>query len=676
MPVPVALDVRFDAVTPAIGTDGQPGRRPEVGRGGRRGGHGRQGAPGAGRPLDGHADGRRRRAHEWRGAHGNRDRSWGPRRWGGPDHVALVLHQHRRGDALRRHPPRHRGRGPPPRLGLGRRPGHLGGRVAPADRTGRRRRDAPGRPPRGGGQEGTDVSATRGRAAGGRHRPGRRDHGQRGVGAVDLRATRPARRTPGTASASTCTSSTTAGGLSSPSSRDGGPTEHRRRIGGRSWAGAARRDGRRAPAPLRRRLPGHQCLRPRCPRPARRARSSCRWTGRGTGDGHGRAMEAALLARRRGRRGAGARASWPLGDAGTASGPAGWWSSGSRGRPSPARSCATTSGPRPVTVLTGQVGSALAAIHAIEPASDRGTAAGRPLGRPAARSSMRWARCGPRSSSACAGWPPTGRRRAGRSRCTAITGWATSWSGRTGSAASSTGSWPTRAIPPRTSGGSARRHGASAVPARSAGSARSTTLLAAYAAAGGEAIDAGAVHWWQVYATVKWATICALQASTHLSGATRSVELAAIGRRVCESEWDLFVLLGTPPPPPRRARRGGRAGAALRPPDRGRARGGRARVPRRSGRARRGRGRASRPAWRATPWRWRTASCDVGPALAEAHATRLAGLGFPDDAALAAALRAGRARRRARIGGAGAGGVGPGSAAGGEPDLPAGGRAG
>ncbi len=32
---------------------------------------------------------------------------------------------------------------------------------------------------------------------------------------------------------------------------------------------------------------------------------------------------------------------------------------------------------------------------------------------------------------------------------------------------------------------------------------------------------------------------------------------------------------------------------------------------------------------------------DVGPALAEAHATRLAGLGFPDDAALAAALRAG-----------------------------------
>ncbi len=50
--VRVALDVRFDAVTPAIGTDGQGGRRAEVGAGGRRGGHGRKGAFRAGRPMD------------------------------------------------------------------------------------------------------------------------------------------------------------------------------------------------------------------------------------------------------------------------------------------------------------------------------------------------------------------------------------------------------------------------------------------------------------------------------------------------------------------------------------------------------------------------------------------------------------------------------------------------
>jgi aminoglycoside phosphotransferase (APT) family kinase protein len=74
-----------------------------------------------------------------------------------------------------------------------------------------------------------------------------------------------------------------------------------------------------------------------------------------------------------------------------------------------------------------------------------------------------------------------------------------------------------------------------------------TELLDAYAAAGGVAIDSKRLEWWLVYATVKWATICAMQASSHLSGASRSVELAAIGRRVCESEWDLFVLLGLAP---------------------------------------------------------------------------------------------------------------------------------
>jgi hypothetical protein len=81
--VPVALDVRFDAVTPAIGTDGQPS-------GGARSA---EAAAAAGTTGKGHLeqagrwtgaltiDGAR---HEWQGAHGNRDRSWGPRRWGGP----------------------------------------------------------------------------------------------------------------------------------------------------------------------------------------------------------------------------------------------------------------------------------------------------------------------------------------------------------------------------------------------------------------------------------------------------------------------------------------------------------------------------------------------------------------------------------------------------------------
>jgi aminoglycoside phosphotransferase (APT) family kinase protein len=74
-------------------------------------------------------------------------------------------------------------------------------------------------------------------------------------------------------------------------------------------------------------------------------------------------------------------------------------------------------------------------------------------------------------------------------------------------------------------------------------------LLDAYVAAGGEAVDPARFRWWSVYATVKWGTICAMQASAHLSGTTRSVELAAIGRRVCESEWDLFALLALAPAP-------------------------------------------------------------------------------------------------------------------------------
>jgi aminoglycoside phosphotransferase (APT) family kinase protein len=75
-------------------------------------------------------------------------------------------------------------------------------------------------------------------------------------------------------------------------------------------------------------------------------------------------------------------------------------------------------------------------------------------------------------------------------------------------------------------------------------------LLDAYVAAGGELIDPDRFRWWSVYATVKWATICAMQGSAHLRGTTPSVESAAIGRRVCESEWDLFVLLGLAPDPP------------------------------------------------------------------------------------------------------------------------------
>ena len=68
-------------------------------------------------------------------------------------------------------------------------------------------------------------------------------------------------------------------------------------------------------------------------------------------------------------------------------------------------------------------------------------------------------------------------------------------------------------------------------------------LFSAYEAAGGSSIDPAVVHWWEVLGTWKWAIMCIVQASAHLSGAARSHELAAIGRRVCENEFDLLAML-------------------------------------------------------------------------------------------------------------------------------------
>jgi aminoglycoside phosphotransferase (APT) family kinase protein len=69
-------------------------------------------------------------------------------------------------------------------------------------------------------------------------------------------------------------------------------------------------------------------------------------------------------------------------------------------------------------------------------------------------------------------------------------------------------------------------------------------LAAAYAEAAGVEVSADAIRWWEVLGTLRWGIICILQASGHLSGASRSVELAAIGRRTVENEYDVLRLLG------------------------------------------------------------------------------------------------------------------------------------
>ncbi|RRO14726.1 phosphotransferase family protein [Saccharopolyspora rhizosphaerae] len=75
-------------------------------------------------------------------------------------------------------------------------------------------------------------------------------------------------------------------------------------------------------------------------------------------------------------------------------------------------------------------------------------------------------------------------------------------------------------------------------------------LFDGYAEIAGVRPDPEVVRWWEVFGTTKWGVICRAQAEQHLSGAHPSVELAAIGRRVCEQEQDLLLALGIPEPEP------------------------------------------------------------------------------------------------------------------------------
>lgn len=68
-------------------------------------------------------------------------------------------------------------------------------------------------------------------------------------------------------------------------------------------------------------------------------------------------------------------------------------------------------------------------------------------------------------------------------------------------------------------------------------------LFEAYARTSEIEVDREAVGWWEAMGTIKWGVICIVQAFTHLSGQVRSVELAAIGRRAVENEYDLLRLM-------------------------------------------------------------------------------------------------------------------------------------
>jgi aminoglycoside phosphotransferase (APT) family kinase protein len=80
-------------------------------------------------------------------------------------------------------------------------------------------------------------------------------------------------------------------------------------------------------------------------------------------------------------------------------------------------------------------------------------------------------------------------------------------------------------------------------PLEAGGLASLDDFLALYAAAGGRPVERDALRWWLGAKTLVWAVGCMVQGRMHLSGRVRSTDLAAVGRRVTEQEWDLVELI-------------------------------------------------------------------------------------------------------------------------------------
>jgi aminoglycoside phosphotransferase (APT) family kinase protein len=68
-------------------------------------------------------------------------------------------------------------------------------------------------------------------------------------------------------------------------------------------------------------------------------------------------------------------------------------------------------------------------------------------------------------------------------------------------------------------------------------------LHAAYAAATGQPVDRERARFWEIFGSLRWGIMCLGLTERHLSGRVRSLEFAAIGRRVSENEHDLLALI-------------------------------------------------------------------------------------------------------------------------------------
>jgi len=64
-----------------------------------------------------------------------------------------------------------------------------------------------------------------------------------------------------------------------------------------------------------------------------------------------------------------------------------------------------------------------------------------------------------------------------------------------------------------------------------------------YEGESGRRVDPAAARYWEIFGNWKWAIICVMQGASHKAGPRPDVELAAIGRRVAEVEWEILDLL-------------------------------------------------------------------------------------------------------------------------------------
>ncbi|MDA0822263.1 MAG: phosphotransferase family protein [Proteobacteria bacterium] len=68
-------------------------------------------------------------------------------------------------------------------------------------------------------------------------------------------------------------------------------------------------------------------------------------------------------------------------------------------------------------------------------------------------------------------------------------------------------------------------------------------LFDAYEAAGGRSVDREAVHWWEIFGSMRWAMLNIMQIHGHLHGGRRSPAFAACGRNTSLMEYDLLMTI-------------------------------------------------------------------------------------------------------------------------------------